>query len=192
MLRRADSVGPYVFIVPNLREDSITVICAVLSRLSGVVTRSSATNKRQTTVLLDESVTDIGVRVGGAVRGRDLRFLQPFKRRETLVVSNSRLKEVDDLLVLAVLRTVAGNVKRRVACGMLGELVAPESRVILILSNPVIVHVFKQVVLAEWLEESANVGAGVGGDRNSVRFSSGRIWRRNGIVLTSQITVLSV
>lgn len=143
MLRVFGLIKSYIFIVPGLRENSVSIIRAVLARFSGVVTRSSAADERKTTMLLDESITNIGVRVGSAVRGRDVRFFQPFECREALVIPNGCLKEVNDLLVLAVLRTVASNVECRVAGGVLGELVAPESSVILVLCNPVVVHVFE-------------------------------------------------
>lgn len=143
MLRVFGLIKSYIFVVPSLRENSVSIIRAVLARFSGVVTRSSAADERKTTVLLNKSIPDIGVRVRSAVRGCDVCFLQPFEGREALVVSDSCLEEVNDFLVLTVLRTVASNVECRVAGGVLGELVAPESSVILVLCNPVVVHVFE-------------------------------------------------
>lgn len=58
-------------------------------------------------MLLDKRVTDFLVRVRRAVGRRDVNLVQPIEGREALVVSDGRLKEVDNLLMLAVLRTIA-------------------------------------------------------------------------------------
>lgn len=75
---------------------------------------------------------------------------------------------------------------------MLREFVAPESRVVLVLRDPIIVHVIEQIVLAEWLEEGADVGAIVSWDRDTVGLSSGSIGRWDWIVLASEIAILGV
>lgn len=50
---------------------------------------------------------------------------------------DGRLEEINDILVLDVLRPIARNVKGRVAGCVLGELVAPKVWVRLGLGNPV-------------------------------------------------------
>ena len=72
-------------------------------------------------------------------------------------VTDGRLEEVDDVLVLVVFRTVARQLEGAVAHGMLAELVAPEVGIEAGLSEPVPVHVGQEVVLAERPEESAYV-----------------------------------
>lgn len=95
------------------------MISAVLACLGSVVARARATDKRKSTVLLDKRITDLRVGVSRAVGRRDASLLQPVEGREALVVTNGRFKEVNNFLVLAVLRTVARHVEGRVACGML-------------------------------------------------------------------------
>ena len=78
--------------------------------------------------------------------------------------------------MLSILRTVAGRVKGAEAGGVLAELVAPEPRVILVLGNPVSVHVLKKVIASERLKERANVGAGIGCDDSTVLQAIGGVW----------------
>ena len=54
--------------------------------------------------------------------------------------ADNGLEEVYHVLVLLVVRAVAGNVERRRAGSMLGELVRPEDVVRLALADPVLVH----------------------------------------------------
>jgi len=68
---------------------------------------------------------------------------------------------------------------------MLGKLVAPEARVILILRDPVVVHVLQQVVFSEGFEECADVGTGISGYWDAVRLSCGGVRRRDRVVLAS-------
>ena len=70
--------------------------------------------------------------------------------------------------MLAVLRAVARGVEGAEAGGVLAKLVAPEAGVVLVLRNPVCVHVLQQVVAAEGLEESADVGARVGWNNGAI------------------------
>ena len=70
--------------------------------------------------------------------------------------------------MLAVLRAVARDVEGREAGGVLGELVAPETGVVLLPRDPVGVHVLQEVVAAKWLEEGADVGAVVGWDECAI------------------------
>ena len=60
------------------------------------------------------------------------------------------------------------------------------------LGDPVVVHVFQEVVAAEWLEEGADVGARVGGHGGAVFEAVGGVGGGDGVVLPSQITVLCV
>ena len=60
------------------------------------------------------------------------------------------------------------------------------------LGDPVVVHVFQEVVAAEWLEEGADVGARVGGHGGAVLEAVGGVGRRDGVVLAVQVAVLRV
>ena len=63
------------------------------------------------------------------------------------------VEEVNHILVLLVVRAVAGDVERGRASGVLGELVRPESLVGLALADPVLVHC---TVRAESLDGTRN------------------------------------
>ena len=60
------------------------------------------------------------------------------------------------------------------------------------LGDPVVVHVFEEVVAAEWLEEGADIGALVGGHGGAVLEAVGGVGGGDGVVLSSQVTVLCV
>lgn len=94
-------------------------------------------------MLLEQHIADISIRVSSLIRWRDMRFFQPFERRKPLVVLDRRLKEIYHILMLTVLRAVARYVECRETCSVLAELVAPETGVILVLRDPVVVHVFE-------------------------------------------------
>ena len=84
-------------------------------------------------MLLGQRVLEVRVRVGGAVGGDDVLCLEPFVGREALVVLDRGGEEVDDFLVFAVQRAVAGDVEGAVARGVLAKLVTPEAGVVLVL-----------------------------------------------------------
>lgn len=143
-------------------------------------------------MLLDKRITNVLIRVCSAVGRRDVNLLQPVKGRKALVVSNGCFEKVDDFFVFAILRTVARDVEGRIAGRVLREFMSPETSIILVLCDPVVVHVLKQIVFAERLEESANVGAVVSWHWSSIGFPSSGIRRWNRIVLASKVTILTV
>ena len=181
-----------MLIVPHLAEHRVAIIRRILPRLGGVEAGTSAAQERRSLRLLDERGQDLSVRVRGGVGGRDIRGGEPFERREALLVPDDGLEEVDDFLVLAVLRAVAGHVEGAEAVAVLGHLVAPEARVVLVLRNPVCVHVFEEVGAAKGLEEGADVGARVGEHGGTVREAIGGVGAWNGVILPAQVTVLGV
>lgn len=199
-----------MFIVPHLAQHRVPVITRPLTRSRGIVARPRAPDERNAAVLLGQRVLEVRVRVGGAVGGDDVLCLQPLVGREALVVFDCGFEEIDDFLVFAVERAVAGHVEGAVARGVLAEFVAPEAGVVLVLwefsvgeservlgadadlGDPVVVHVFQEVVAAKWLEEGADVGARVGGHGGAVLEAVGGIGGGDGVVLSSQIAVLCV
>lgn len=94
--------------------------------------------------------------------------------------------------MLAVLWAIARNVEGGEASGMLAELMTPEAWVVLLPRDPVCVHVLEEIVPAEWLEKSANIGAVIGRYERSVGETIGGVWRWDWIILSSQIAVLRV
>lgn len=78
--------------------------------------------------------------------------------------------------MLTVLRAVAGCVEGAEARGVLAEFVAPESGVVLVLRNPVCVHVLEEIVAAKRLEESANIRSGVGWDESAILQTVCGVW----------------
>ena len=101
--------------------------------------------------------------------------------------ADNSLEEVYHVLVLLVVRAVAGNVERRRAGSMLGELVRPETLIGLALTDPVLIHcerretcrmsswpdeqrrtVIKQVNAAKRRDKSVNPNPGIRGDRRAI------------------------
>lgn len=143
-------------------------------------------------MLSEQNIADISIGVSSRVGGYNLGSLEPLEGRETLVVFDCGLEEVDNFLVLAVLRTIAGNVESGVAGCMLAELVGPEAGVVLLEGDPVGVHVVKEVEATKGLKEIADIGAIVGWDDSTVGESIGGVGRWDWVVLASQVAVLSV
>lgn len=110
-------------IIPHLRDLRASVIqqARALGRL--VVPRARAAHVRRSAVLGFQRCFEVCEGVGGAVGGRDVVLGQPGEGRQAGVVHDRRLEEVDDFLVLAVMRAVAGDVEGGEAGRVLGELV---------------------------------------------------------------------
>jgi hypothetical protein len=181
-----------ILIVPNLAQHCVPIIGGVLARSSGIESRPRAPDERNAAVLLSQRVLEVSVRVRRAVRGNDLLRFEPLVCGEALVVLDRRLEEIDHVLVLPVQRTVARRVESAEAGGVLAELVAPEARVVLVLRDPVRVHVLEQIVAAERFQERADVGAGVRRNHGAVFETVGGIGGGNRVVLTRQVAVLRV
>ena len=123
----------HMLVVPHLAQHRVPVITRPLTRSRGIEARPRAPDERNAAVLLGQRVFKVRVRVGGAVGGDDVFRFQPLVGREALVVFDRGGEEVDDFLVLAVQRAVAGDVEGAEARGVLAELVAPEAGVVLVL-----------------------------------------------------------
>ena len=92
--------------------------------------------------------------------------------------------------MLPILRTVAGNIKRAEACGMLAELVTPKIVIRPALTDPEAVHPIQQIELAEWLKKCANVRSMIRRNGSAAWRTCGRVWTREWIVLTREVAVL--
>jgi len=157
-----------MLIVPDLTDDGATVVGAVLAGGGGVVLGTTASNIGGGAILLGQLALNVGQCVLGCVGWGDIDFVQPLPGRETAVVFDCGLVELDDLLVLDIVGAVAGDVEGRVASVVLGEFVGPEGLVGGALVDPVRVHVVKQVVAAEIGDESIHAGALVRGDNGTI------------------------
>lgn len=151
--------------IPNLAQSRIPTPIGTLS--------PTARQIRHRAKRLGQGTLDIHQRVRGRITRHDPRGRKPLVRGHGAVPRNGRLKKVDNVLVLDVLRAVAGNIKGAVAGGVLGELMAPKVWVGLALGDPVLVHVGEEIVAAKGLEKGADVGAVVGGDVGGVAVGGG-------------------
>ncbi|KAJ8108241.1 hypothetical protein OPT61_g8307 [Boeremia exigua] len=181
-----------MLVVPDLAQHGVSIISGALTRGSSVEARPGAADEGNRAVLLGQRLLEVGVRVGGAVGGDDVLCLEPLEGREALVEFYRGFEEVDYFFVLAVLRAVARRVEGAEAGGVLAELVGPESGVVLVLRDPVRVHVLEQVVAAKGLEEGPDVGAGIRGDDRAVGEARGGVGGGYGVVLACQVAVLRI
>lgn len=133
-------------------------------------------------MLGEQNIADISVGVSSRVGRHNLSLLEPLEGRKTLVVLDRGLEEVDDFLVLAVLRTIAGDVEGGEASCVLAELVGPEAGVVLLKGDPVGVHVVEEIVATERLEESADIGAVVDWDNGAIGEAVGGVGGWDGVV----------
>lgn len=182
----------HVLVVPHLAQHSVAVISRTFAFSGSIETRARAPDEGNTAMLLGKRLLEVGVRVGGRVGRDNILCLQPLVGGEALVVLDCSFEEVDYLFVLAVQRAVAWRVEGAVAGGVLAKLMAPETRVILILSDPVRVHVFQEIVAAEGLQKGANVGPFIGRHNSAVLEAICRVGRWDRVVLTGQVTILGV
>lgn len=181
-----------VVVVPDLGQDRVPVVQAAPAGLGGVVARAGAPDVGDLAEAAGERGLQVRERVVARVGGADAGGAEPAPGGQGVVVGQGGLEEVDDLLVLDVLRAVALDVEGRVARGVLAELVAPEPGVVLVLRHPVLVHVRQQVELAERLEERADAGPRVGRHRRAVRLARRGVGRRDRVVLAREVAVLRV
>lgn len=110
-------------VIPHLAHLRAAVIQRPFTGGSLVVPRSRASDERRGAVLGAESGLDVRDGVGGGVGGRDAVVREPFEGVKTAVVEDDGVEEVDDFLVLHVLRAVAGDVEGGEAGGVFGEFV---------------------------------------------------------------------
>lgn len=195
-------------VVPDLRDISSAIIHGASTSSSLVVSGTAATNVGQSTVSSGQSILELADGVCGGVARLDAGVVQPAPGRKTAVVEDGGLEELDNLLVLDVFGAVARHIESREASSVLAEFVSPEitdfrvSKKLTVrasdipirstLVDPVLVHPRKEVVFAERLEESANVGALVRWDNSTIGQTVGSVGRRCRVVLSVQVAVLSV
>jgi hypothetical protein len=115
-----------VEVVPRLAEPGEAVVRRALAGLGGIVPRPRAANIRHGTEAGRERTLDGREGVGRPVGRANVLGRQPPPSRQGGVVADRGLEVVDDVLVLAVLRTVTLGVKGAKAGGVLRELVGPE------------------------------------------------------------------
>lgn len=181
-----------VVIVPHFGHDGLAVVERPFARSGLVVPGSAAADVRKSAKLALQRLLEVFQRVRSFVGRLDTTVCEPIVGRQTDEVLDGRLEEVHDLLVLPVLRAVAFGVEGGIAGSVLRELVAPEPGVVLVLSNPVLVHPSEEIVLSERLEESTDIWARVRWDGGAVGFAVGRVGGRDGVILAGEIAVLGV
>lgn len=196
-------------VVPHLTKLRATIVGRVGACRCLIKSRTRAADVWRGAVLLRKCIFERGQGVCGGVRGLDAMAAQPGPGRQAFVVHDNGLEEVNDILVLAILGSVAGDVKGGIAGRMLGKLVlrvhvsdcdferrdiayTPEAGVRRALRDPVGPHVLKQIVSAKCLNEGVDARAIVGRNHSAVGEAVGCIWRWRGVVLSVQVTVLGV
>ena len=179
-------------IIPNLTDDGPSRVVLTLTSLGGIVPGARAANVRLRAGLLGQGFLNVCERIRGLIARHDFGLVQPLPGRVALVVLDRGLEEIDNVLVLDVVRAIAGDVEGGVASRVLAELVGPEVSVGRALVDPVRVHPVDQVVAAEGLQERVDRGAVVVGDHGAVGEAVGRIRRGDRVVLALQVAVLSV
>ncbi len=179
-------------IIPHLAHHRATSVGTVLPCLGRVVPGPGAPYVGCGAVLLRQLALNVRQGILSAVTGRDLRLAQPRPGRKALVVLDRGLEEVDDLLVLTILRSIARDIKGREAGRMLGELVGPEVGVGRTLVDPIRIHPAEEVVLAEWGEEGVDTWALIGWYGGAVGKTSRGVGAGSWVVLAGQVAVLGV
>ena len=142
----------HMIVIPNLRDRRVAPVRAVPAA-GAVVPRARAANVGNGAEPGLQRALHLAQGVGRRVARRDAGLLEPVPGGQGLVIRDGGVEEVDDVLVLAVLRAVAGHVEGGVAGGVLGELVRPEVDVGPALVDPVGVHPREQVEPAEIPDE---------------------------------------
>lgn len=171
-------------IIPRLAQPRPSVIGRPVSGRSLIEPWPGAAHVRHRAIRVRQCVLEVRQRVGGGVGRRDAGVGEPGVGGQAAVEKDGRLEEVEDVNVRLVGGAVAGQVEGGEAGRVLGELVRPEVPVGLVLRDPVAVrislclkgkgrassarvHVFEQVVAAEWYNEAADVGAVVWRDEGA-------------------------
>lgn len=174
-----------VLIIPNLTERGVSSIRTIYRASSSrvIVSGTVAPDKWNAAVVFEENVADGGVRVSSLIRRRNIRVLKPLERGESFVVFYRRLKEINHIFVLAVLRTVTRHIKSRETGSVFAEFVTPEARVVLQPCDPVVVHILEEIVATKGFEEGANVGVVVGRDECAIWQAVCGVGGGDGVVL---------
>lgn len=107
-----------VHVIPNLTQLGATSILPTISSSCGIVAGSTASKVWNSTRRLGESTLHDAGSIIGAVTWVNTDGVQPTKSRESAVVHDGCLEEVNYVGVVGVERTVARLVECGVACGV--------------------------------------------------------------------------
>ena len=107
ILRPAVSVE----VVPDLAQLRATIVKRAVAGSGLVVARARAAKVRRDIILLPKSLLHLGERIGRLVGGRNAVVREPVVGRQTLEVLDGSLEEVDEVVVLDILGTVARDVE---------------------------------------------------------------------------------
>ena len=145
-------------VVPSFRDLRSTVVGRACTSSSLVVARTTAADVRQSTVSFSQSILKLANRVRSSVARLDASLVQPAPGRETAVVENGSLEELNNLLVLDVLWAIARHIEGREASTVLAELVFPELVVWSSLVDPILFHPCQEIIFAKGLDQGLNAG----------------------------------
>jgi hypothetical protein len=179
-------------VVPSLGDLSSTIVQRAFTGGSLVVARSTAADVGQSTISFGKSILELAERVGGSVTRCDTSCVQPAKGRQAAVVEDGSLKELNDFLMLNILRAVARHIEGREASSVLAELMFIELMVWSSLVDPIFVHPCQKVKFTKCLNERLDAGALVRWDDGTVGQRVSGVRRRLSIVLSREIAVLGV
>ena len=190
--RRYQQSQPHKRYIPNLIQHRTSVVGRVFASSSLVVSGTSTTQVWHGTILMAKRTLHVTQSVARGVGWVDIVGAEPTPCRESHVVLDRSLEKIHHVLVLTIFWPVAGNVESTVACRVLAEFMAPEVVVGAALVDPVLVHVGEEIVLAECLDESANVRTGVGRHNGAIGQTGGGVWAWLRVVLSLKIAVLRI
>jgi hypothetical protein len=179
-------------VVPSLGDLSSTIVQRAFTGGSLIVARSTAADVGQSTVSFGKSILELAERIGGSVARRDASCVQPAKGRQAAVVEDGSFEELNDFLVLDVLRAIARHIEGREASSVLAELVFVKLMVWCSLIDPIFVHPCQEVIFAKCLNEGLNAGTFVSRNDGTIGQRVGGVRRRLSIVLSREIAVLGV
>lgn len=171
-------------VVPGLGNLSSTIIHRAFTGGSLVVARSTAADVGQSTISFGKGILELAEGVGGSVARRDTSCVQPAECRETAVVEDGSLEELDYFFVLNILRTIARYIKCGEASAVLTELMFPEIMIGVVLVDPVLVHPCQKIIFSKRLNKGLNAGTFVCWDDGTVGQGVGSVGRRLSIVLS--------
>lgn len=137
-----------MIVIPDFVELSAAVVERPLAGLGLVVLGATAADEGDGAVSKGQGILDVGEGVGGGVGRADVGGGEPAPGGEDLVVGDDGLEELEEVVVLVGLWSVALLVKGREAGGVLGEFVGPELPVGGVLVDPVFLHVGEEVHLS--------------------------------------------
>jgi hypothetical protein len=164
----ANTYYTYVEVVPSLGYLSSAIVGGASTSSSLIVSGTAAADVGQSTVTLGKSILELANRVGGSVARLDASLVQPAPGRETAVVENGSLEELDNLFVFSIFRAIARHVECGEASSVLAELMLVKLVVGSALVDPVLVHPCDEVIFAKRLDQAQDAGTLVWRDDGTV------------------------